>query len=70
VPLTVVNMTPQSLSGEQNQDSEPQIAVNPANPREIVGSAFTPDPAGGSLAPVYVSEDGGLTWALAPIIPT
>ena len=67
--LKVVNMTPQSLSGETNQDSEPQIAVNPQNPSEIVGSAFTPDPAGGSLAPVYVSEDGGLTWALCPIIP-
>ena len=67
--LTVVNMTPQSLSGEQNQDSEPQISVNPSNPREIVGSAFTPDPAGSNLAPLYVSEDGGLTWALTPIIP-
>src|SRR5436190_14130967 len=42
--VVVVNMIPRSLSGEANQDSEPTIAVNPANPLQIAGSAFTPDP--------------------------
>ena len=48
---TVVNMIPRSLSGETNQDSEPNLAVNPANPKQIVGSAFTPDPMGGPNRP-------------------
>ncbi len=67
--VVVVNMIPKSLSGEENQDSEPCIAVNPANPLQIAGSAFTPDPAGGPLAPIYVSSDGGNTWTLNAIVP-
>jgi hypothetical protein len=67
--LAVVNMIPKSLSGEHNQDSEPNIAVNPENPLEIVATAFTPDPAHGPRAPIYVSSDGGATWALRTIVP-
>ena len=44
-------MIPQSMSNETNQDSEPNLAVNPANPLQIAGSAFTPDPMGGSNCP-------------------
>ena len=44
--FTVVNLIPRSLSGESNQDSEPNLAVNPENPLQIVASAFTPNPAG------------------------
>jgi hypothetical protein len=62
-------MTPKMLSGEEHQDSEPSIAVNPANPSQIAGSAFTPDPSGGSRAPIYVSTDGGSTWQLNLIVP-
>lgn len=69
MPTQVINMIPNLLSGEQNQDSEPGIAVNPANPLEIAGTAFTPDPAGVS-APIFVSTDGGTTWALNPILPS
>ena len=57
--VLVVNMIPKSLSGEEHQDSEPTIAVNPANPRQIAASAFTPDPAEGPRAPIYASIDGG-----------
>jgi hypothetical protein len=67
--LTIVNMIPRSLSRETQQDSEPNIAVNPANPQQIVATAFTPDPAGGPRAPVFVSSDGGSTWALRTIVP-
>jgi hypothetical protein len=67
--LTIVNMIPRSLSREQEQDSEANIAVNPANPQQIVATAFTPDPAGGSRAPIFVSSDGGLTWSLRTIVP-
>ena len=68
--VLVVNMIPKSLSGEENQDSEPTIAVNPANPRQIAASAFTPDPSEGPRAPIYVSTDGGNTWTLNSIVPS
>jgi len=68
--ILVVNMIPNNRSGETSQDSEPNIAVNPANPLQIVGTAFTPDPMGGSNAPIYVSSDGGKTWLLNSIVPS
>ena len=66
----VVNMIPRSLKRETEQDSEPFIAVNPANPLQIVGSAFTPDPFGGPQAPIYISNDGGNTWDLRSTVPS
>ena len=68
--IKVVNMIPQTLSGETNQDSEPNLAVNPVNPLQIAGSAFTPNPMGGANAPIYVSLDGGDTWTLNSIVPS
>ena len=65
----VINMMPKSLSGETGQDSEPNLAVDPADPRKIAATAFTSDPSGGPLAPIYVSSDGGHSWALNSIVP-
>ncbi|MGW7449408.1 hypothetical protein [Kitasatospora sp. NPDC054795] len=67
--LKVVNITPKALSGTATQDSEPFLAVNPETPTEMVATAFTPDPMGGPLAPVYVSTDGGDSWVLHAIVP-
>ncbi|GAA0594199.1 hypothetical protein [Streptomyces crystallinus] len=67
--LKVVNITPVALSGDTTQDGEPNLAVNPEKPKEMVATAFTPDPMGGSLAPIYVSTDGGDTWVLRSIVP-
>ena len=67
--IHIVNMIPASLSGETNQDSEPNIAVDPTNPNNIVGTAFTPAPTGGAFAPIYLSTDGGNTWSLRTIVP-
>ncbi|HKN28668.1 MAG TPA: hypothetical protein VJY34_12590 [Roseiarcus sp.] len=67
--VLVVNMIPKSLSTEENQDSEPMIAVNPADRDYIVGTAFTPDPFGSGLAPYFVSTDGGATWRLNAVVP-
>jgi hypothetical protein len=69
VTVRVVNMIPRSLSGEHSQDSEPNIAVNPEKPSEIVATAFTASPVGGSFAPIYVSTDGGTTWSLRNVVP-
>jgi len=66
----LVNMIPRSLSGEINQDSEPHLTVNPANTNQIIGTAFSPNPGGGAFAPIYMSLDGGNTWALNPIVPS
>ena len=67
--LTVVNMIPALSSGETSQDSEPNLAVNPANPSELAATAFTPSPNGSSTtSPIFYSDDGGLTWALKDII--
>src|SRR5262245_65979722 len=64
----LINMIPKSLSAETSQDSEPHLTVNPANPLQIVGTAFTPDPAGGAQAPIYISSDAGASWKLNSIV--
>jgi hypothetical protein len=69
MPIHVVNMVPQSMSAETNQDSEPNLAVDPTNINHVVATAFTPAPAGGSNAPVYVSSNGGTSWTLNMIVP-
>jgi len=68
--IKVVNLIPASLSGESNQDSEPFLAIQNQNPQVMVASAFTPNPFSMTgNAPVYVSQDGGKTWALNAITP-
>src|SRR4051794_38396236 len=67
--ISVVNMIPNLSSGETNQDSEPNIAVNPRNTKEIAGTAFTPSTNVGSKnSPLFYSNDGGNTWSLLDII--
>ena len=67
--ITVVNIIPNLLSGETNRDSESNLAVNPANPLEMVATAFTPSPNIGSPnSPMFYSKDGGLTWTLVDLI--
>jgi hypothetical protein len=66
----LINMIPQSLSGETAQDSEPHLTVNPANPNMIIGTAFSPNPGGGNLGPVYRSINGGATWTVNAIVPS
>ncbi|MGA6946564.1 MAG: hypothetical protein WBZ00_02305, partial [Solirubrobacterales bacterium] len=69
MPTRVVNVIPNPLSDETRQDSEASVSANPANPRQIALSAFTPDPAGSGNAPIFVSTDGGNTWALNVCVP-
>jgi len=67
--ILVVNIIPNDQSDETNQDSEPNLTVNPISPLDIAATAFTPDPKHGPNAPIYVSSDGGNTWSLNPIVP-
>jgi hypothetical protein len=67
--ITLVNIIPSTSSAETNQDSEANLAVNPANPSEMAATTFTPSPnAGSTKSPVFFSNDGGLTWALKDLI--
>lgn len=73
--VTVVNMIPFSLSGETNNDFDPNIAVNPANTQQIAGTARIPYPGPAvppdfspHLSPIYYSNDEGETWKLLDII--
>jgi hypothetical protein len=69
--VTVVNMIPNAQSNETRQDSEPNLSVNPANPAQIAGSAFTVNPTGAvNTAPIFVSTNGGATWTINNIVPS
>jgi hypothetical protein len=69
VPIRVVDVIPSTLSDETRQDSEASVTANPADPRQVALSAFTPDPAGSGSAPIFVSTDGGVNWALNVCVP-
>ena len=64
--VSVTDIVPASNSGETARDSEPSLAVNPANPSVLTASAFTPDPGGTLSGVLYFSIDGGQTWQLTP----
>lgn len=66
--ITVINIIPNSMSGEIERDSEPDITVNPVNPLEIAASAFGPF-SGPSPSPIFISTDGGATWSQNFLLP-
>ncbi len=70
--VSLINMIPLALSAESNQDSEPFLAVDPTDDRRLAGTAFTPNPFGPASgnAPIYISTDGGATWALRMTVPS
>jgi hypothetical protein len=64
--ITVINVIPNDVSGETDTNSEPSIAVNPKNVKQIVISSFSD--AGSLLVPrnpYFLSTDGGMTWTVA-----
>jgi hypothetical protein len=65
----IVNAVPNNHSNETNNDSEPNIAVNPANPSQMAITAFTPPDAGLTNGPIYYSTDGGENWSLVFDVP-
>src|SRR5215470_3672480 len=67
--VQLVNMIPNSLSGETGRDSECNVAVDPADPQHIAASAFTLDPMSSGNAPIFISVDGGHTWNLNVVLP-
>src|SRR5216684_3807655 len=59
---TVLNF----LNTDTQGGSEPSIAVNPANPNQIVMTSFS---GGWTPAPLWYSTNGGLTWTKQFTIP-
>lgn len=68
--VTILDLIPRSLSSEFQQDSEPFLAISAMNPKLMAASAFTVDPLLGPRAPVFVSADGGRTWAMNAMVPS
>jgi hypothetical protein len=67
--VTVIDMIPVTQSQETVRDSEPNLAIDPAQPLRMVGSAFTDDPGGTRNGVVFLSTDGGSHWTLTvPIL--
>jgi hypothetical protein len=71
----LVNMIPNSRSGETTQDAEPTIAIDPNDFKRMAGAAFTWDNLTGgpmvtTTAPIYISTNRGLKWTLANIVPS
>ncbi len=65
---TVVNNTDPNLKNTDTfNDGETSIAINPANPNEIVISAFSS--SWGATAAIWHSTDGGQTWTKRFTIP-
>jgi hypothetical protein len=67
--MRIVNVIPNDHSDETNTDSEPDIAVNPNNPHEMVITAFTLPDSGITNGPIFFSTDGGENWSLRFDIP-
>jgi hypothetical protein len=67
--VTVVDIIPESLSGETNMNCEPNLTVDPADPSKIAASARLPEPMGRKMSVVFVSVDGGNTWSCRSTVP-
>src|SRR5438445_640039 len=60
--VKLVDVITASLSGETNQDSEPFLAVQTANPQVMVASAFTPNPVSSSSNAKATMTCGLAVW--------
>ncbi len=59
--MRVVNTVPAVRSDETDLNWQPSIAINPANPNEIVVTAYTDPPNNVGYSYSY---DGGQNWQL------
>jgi hypothetical protein len=63
--FVIVDVIPSSMSSETEQNSEPNIGVNPLNPNEAIISAFgtkTVNPSFSLNNPYFATANGGATW--------
>ena len=55
--LRIIDVIPVGDSSETAQDSEPSIAINPADPTQIIAGSF------GASTSFFLTLDGGATWS-------
>jgi hypothetical protein len=69
--VTVVDIIPEFewFSGETDANTEPDLAVNPANASQMAAFASFSDPIGANLSWILVSTDGGTTWKPHSTVP-
>ena len=67
--IKIVDIIPESLSGESDFNVEPDLSVNPANLLQIAASAWIPEPLGGKTTPIFISLDGGEKWSCRSTVP-
>lgn len=65
---TMVDIATDATDPANRADSEPSIAVDPSNPLRIAVVSFS-EPWGALGAPVWMSNDGGVTWTKIRVIP-
>ncbi len=58
VPPSLIDVIPKAQSGETDQNSEPNIAVNPSNPGQAFIGAF----ADSGINPYFSTQNGGTFW--------
>ncbi|MEJ2345016.1 MAG: hypothetical protein P8076_03180 [Gammaproteobacteria bacterium] len=66
--VPIINVVPTTQSNESDQNGEPSIAVNPADTKQAIISAFSiVSQAGGAptvaASPYYSTQNAGTTWA-------
>src|ERR1700752_5197436 len=66
---TMIDIANDSTDPRNLRDAEPSIAINPRDPRDISIVTFSEPWGAGTLAPVWRSMDGGVTWAKIRVIP-
>jgi hypothetical protein len=59
---TIKDIATDATDPSNLSDTEPSIAVNPANPLEIAVVSFSEGWGPGDMAPVWRSNDGGVSW--------
>jgi hypothetical protein len=68
--VLIVDIIPESLSGETDGNTEPNLAVNPANPSQIAASAYLPSTSTGrNMSSIFISTNGGTKWGCHSIVP-
>src|ERR1700704_3885387 len=55
--LRIIDVIPVGDSSETAQDSEPSIAINPADPTQIIAGSFS------TSTSFFLTLDGGATWS-------
>lgn len=65
---TMVNVATDATDPFNLRDTEPSIAVNPANPQEIIIVTFSEPWESQQGAPIWRSTDGGATWTKIRVI--